>query len=294
MHDRDVRHRARSTTPASSSAIDAALRPAPGGHHPRSRPAPADLPAHRGLRPLRAAPRKGFTWERTDKVDDLKLGARALTLASRTAAPLARPATRRAAPSDAVGGQRPGRSIRRRWWSGCCPTSRPRQDVRLPRPAGPGRRRPRRHDGPRRPARPPGRRLGRPIGVEPPPGCAAPSPRSPGGGRRPTWSTWPSGRPGAGPAARPVLRTASPGTACGLPPPARRAAGRPRPGRRTAGGRGPRPPAGAVVRLPPGGRSPPPVVLAAAGAGPPRARARRPPAARLWPCACGGPGCRWR
>ena len=49
------------------------LRPAPGGHHPRPRPAPADLQADRRLRALRsAADDGGFTWERTDKVDDLQ------------------------------------------------------------------------------------------------------------------------------------------------------------------------------------------------------------------------------
>ena len=43
----------RSTRPRSTSAVAGALRPAPGGHHPRPRPAPADLPEDRGLRPLR-------------------------------------------------------------------------------------------------------------------------------------------------------------------------------------------------------------------------------------------------
>ena len=48
------------------AAHRAALRPAAGGDHRRARPAPADLPADRRLRPLRPAD-LDLPWERTDK-----------------------------------------------------------------------------------------------------------------------------------------------------------------------------------------------------------------------------------
>ena len=53
------------------------LRPAPGRDHRRARPAAPDLPADRGLRPLRPHVRadgleNGFTWERTDRVEQLQ------------------------------------------------------------------------------------------------------------------------------------------------------------------------------------------------------------------------------
>ena len=49
---RDVRHRD-GRPGADRGRRQRGLRPAPGGHHPRPRPAPADLPEDRGLRPLR-------------------------------------------------------------------------------------------------------------------------------------------------------------------------------------------------------------------------------------------------
>ena len=49
------------------------LRPAPRRDHPRPRPAPADLPARPPPTATSAATRRRtFTWERTDRVDDLK------------------------------------------------------------------------------------------------------------------------------------------------------------------------------------------------------------------------------
>ena len=45
------------------------LRPAPGGDHPRPRPAAPDLRHDRRLRPLRPRAAASFTWERTDRVD---------------------------------------------------------------------------------------------------------------------------------------------------------------------------------------------------------------------------------
>ena len=114
----------------------------------------------------------GFTWERTDKVDDLALGARALTLPFPPP-----PRTRPAAPADPT--RRASEPSRPRptpvaGGAGGAGAARPaghRQDVRLPRARGPGRRRPGRarwcgshlH----------GRRVGGwvvAVGVEPPPG----------------------------------------------------------------------------------------------------------------------------
>src|SRR5581483_9167914 len=50
---RDVRHRAGRTSQDRAGG-ERGVRPAAGGDHPRPRPAPPDLPAHGGLRPLRA------------------------------------------------------------------------------------------------------------------------------------------------------------------------------------------------------------------------------------------------
>ena len=52
------------------------VRPAPAGHRRGARPAAPDLPADRGVRPLRPHRRRRrqerFTWERTDRVEALQ------------------------------------------------------------------------------------------------------------------------------------------------------------------------------------------------------------------------------
>ena len=80
-----------------------------------------------------------------------------------------------------------------------------RQDLRLPRRRALDRRHPGRHHGPGRAARPPGRGLGGRGRRRAAAGRDADPDREGdrAGDRRPTWSTWPSGRPGAGPADRP-------------------------------------------------------------------------------------------
>ena len=53
-------------------AVQRGVRPAPGGHHPRPRPAPADLPQDRGLRPLRPVRRRSSPGSRLSRLDDFK------------------------------------------------------------------------------------------------------------------------------------------------------------------------------------------------------------------------------
>ena len=72
-HGRDVRHR--DGRPGQDRAGRAAgLRPPPGRHHPRPRPAPADLPAHRRLRPLRSHRRRVHLGV-TSRLDEFTVGA---------------------------------------------------------------------------------------------------------------------------------------------------------------------------------------------------------------------------
>ena len=110
-------------------AVDADLRPAPGGHPARPRPAPADLQADRGLRALRAARRGRWLHLGAHRQGRRPaLGARALTLPF----PHLPARTRPPRPTAPAG----RRSARRRPASGGAGAAGPaghRQDVRLPR-----------------------------------------------------------------------------------------------------------------------------------------------------------------
>ena len=69
---RDVRHQHRRPRTSSSRPSASVFDLRPGGDRARPRPEAADLPRHRGLRPLRSRRCPASRWEHTTRLDDFK------------------------------------------------------------------------------------------------------------------------------------------------------------------------------------------------------------------------------
>ncbi len=159
---RDLRHRHGRSGP-DREGHRRGLRPAPGGDHPRPRPAPAHLPQDRRLRPLRPL-RQGVQLGAGEPAGRVHLGAGGLVHEVKTGG------RRRAGPAALP---EPGALV------GRVVTDVAGVDKEFDYlvPAAAGRRRPDRDPGAGRPGRPAGRRLGGPPRRRRRPGAAPPADR---------------------------------------------------------------------------------------------------------------------